>query len=264
MGQAEKDYDNFVFNFPATDAASISLFFIKNSPDSTTRTAAGLSYMYDFVIRDIVITGEHKDFSAVYVSYPITLNSPDNSKNIIDAVMLDAEVQNLNNNSISFYIAKNNSLATSINDFSWIPISPTGMQNASYSSIVNFNTTNLNFKTIVETNSNSTSNEVIRKYLETPNTNLPGYEGKEIYQVVKLDNHFDYREPIILEGFGKIKWYKTPYSEGRSSNLNDWIKNLIPNSKDSTIISSEQNYNSSSVFWKAPGINDRWKCFNNF
>jgi len=239
------------------------LFFIKNSPDSTNRTQAGFSYLYDFVIRDIVISGEYKDFSGVYVSRPIILSSSDNSKNVIDSVMLDAEVQNLSGNSIDFYIAKNVASATSINDFKWIPISPSSAKNASYSSVVNFNATNLNYKTIVPSNSNSTSNEVIKKHSETFSTNLPGYEGKQIYQIAKLDNNVDYREPIVLEGFGKIKWHRTPYTQGRSSDLKGWINDLIPNAVSSRLISSEQNYNSSSVFWTAPGINDRRKCVDN-
>jgi len=264
IGQAEKDHDNFVFNFPSQQANSILLFFIKNTPDSNDRSQAFTNYMYDFTIRDIIISGEYKDFSGVYVSNPIFLNSADNSKNIIDAVMLDAETQNLSNgNSIDFYLAKNVPLATSINDFNWIPISPSSLKTPGYSSVVNFNTTNLGYKTIVETSSTSDSNEVIKKYLETSNANLPGYEGKEIYQVAKLDASTDYREPAILEGFGKIKWYKAPYLQGASLDLKRWISDLIPNANINGLISSEQTYNSSSVFWKAPQINDRRKCFDN-
>jgi len=263
LGQSEKDYDNFVFNFPAQEVGSISLFFIKNSPDSVNRTQAGFSYLYDFVIRDIIVSGEYKDFSGVYVSKPITLSSSDNSKNIIDSVMLDAEIQNLSGNSIDFYIAKNVPLATSVNDFKWIPISPSSLKNSSYPSVVNFNATNLNYKTIVAANSTSSSAEIIKKHSESFNTSLPGYEGKQIYQVAKLDNNTEYREPIILEGFGKIKWHRTPYVQNRSSDLKSWINDLIPNPASSRLISSEQNYNSSSVFWTAPQINDRRKRSNN-
>jgi hypothetical protein len=264
LGQAEKDYDNFVFNFPSQEVGSISLFFIKNSPDSTMRTQAGFAYLYDFVIRDIIVNGEYKDFSAVYVSNPIVLSSSDNSKNIIDSIMLDAEMQNLTGNSIDFYIAKNVPLATSVNDFNWIPISPSSMKNASYSSVVSFNATNLNYKTIVASNSDSNSSEFLKKYSENFNTNIPGYENKQIYQVAKLDSNVDYREPIILEGFGKIKWYRTSYTPGRSSELRSWMNELIPKGSTGGVILSEQNYKNSSVFWTAPGINERRKRIDNF
>jgi len=253
-GASPNDDDNFVFNFTPAVVKSFSLFMVKNEPDRIGRASGLPAYEYDFLIRDIVLSGEHYDFSAVYVSNPITIKTTGNTKNVIDAISMDASVQNVDFNSVDFYIAQNVPSASSINDFNWIPIAPTNFTNKSSSNVVNFYGKNLQYKVLSELNSTSKSPALLNTLSITASQEIPGYEGVPIYQVAELESNTDYVEPIVLSGFGKIKYYSYDYEENLCESIQTWTNKIIPEASKNNLQSSDFVYQKSSVFWTAPGI----------
>ena len=259
--QSENDFDNFIFQFEPVNVSSISLFLIKNEPDRLVKSNNTTMYEYDFVIRDIVLSGLYYDVNGSYVSNPITIYS-DNDKNVIDAVSLDVNSQNATANDISYFIAKDNPSATSIDDFQWLPISPINNLNKSYPSVVSFNGSNLVFKTISKTAQESTE-QVIKYFSTKEETDLPGYEGAKIHRIAKLDRSYNPIEPVILEGYNRYLWHKVDYEENLCVDVSKWKNDVLTNSNYNVITSSAQVGNTSS-FWTAPSIDSGGSVYISF
>lgn len=259
--QSENDFDNFVFQFEPVSVSSISLFLIKNEPDRLTKSNNSTVYEYDFIIRDIVLAGLYYDLTGTYVSNPITIYT-DNGKNVIDAISVDVKSQNVTGNDVSYFIAKNNPSATSVDDFQWIPISPTNELNKSYPSVVSFNGSNLVYKTISKTAQQNT-NELFKYFSTKEETNLPGFEGSKIHRVAKMDKGLNPIEPLILEGYNRYVWYKVDYEEGLCVDVSKWKNDVLTNSNYNVVTSTSQIGNTSS-FWTAPSIDSGGSVYISF
>jgi hypothetical protein len=61
--QSENDFDNFVFQFEPVNLSSASIFLIKNEPDRLVKSGNSISYEYDFVVRDIILSGMYYDLN---------------------------------------------------------------------------------------------------------------------------------------------------------------------------------------------------------
>lgn len=252
--QSESDFDNFVFQFDPINVNSTSLFFVKNEPDRMIAVGNSVSYEYDFIIRDIIMSGMYFDTSAIYVSPPISISYNDNKKNVIDAVSIEVASQNDISNNVSYYVAKDNPDAITIDDFKWIPISPTNQENKSYSTVVSFNGSSQNYKTILENKEDSEF--VLKNISKTTQKDIPGYENISICKVAKLNSISEQIvEPFILEGYNKFTWYKYKYESNLCENLSNW-KNIIAEEKLNRIIKSTYSLGSTSSFWSAPSINE--------
>lgn len=259
--QSENDFDNFVFQFEPVSVSSISLFLIKNEPDRLTKSNNSTVYEYDFIIRDIVLAGLYYDLTGTYVSNPITIYT-DNGKNVIDAISVDVKSQNVTGNDVSYFIAKNNPSATSVDDFQWIPISPTNELNKSYPSVVSFNGSNLVYKTISKTAQQNT-NELFKYFSTKEETNLPGFEGSKIHRVAKMDKGLNPIEPLILEGYNRYVWHKVDYEEGLCVDVSKWKNDVLTNSNYNVVTSTSQIGNTSS-FWTAPSIDSGGSVYISF
>ena len=253
--QSEEDHDNFVFNFQSTTLSSISIFIIKNEPDRMVTSSGSTVYEYDFSIRELAISGPYYDTSATYVSYPITINSTDNTKYTIDRVSLDAQVQSGLQSSIDFFIAQDNPDALTVDDFDWRPISPENFANKINPNFIDFNGSNLEYLNIVNSSSVGSSARNIQYFDESPTRNIPGFENISLYKIAKLNSEKDYIEPIILEGTNRYSWYRVPYIQGLSRDNQRW-KNQILSGADTTVqvIESNNTISSSSSFWTAPNL----------
>lgn len=253
--QSEEDHDNFVFNFQSTTLSSISIFIIKNEPDRMVTSSGSTVYEYDFSIRELAISGPYYDTSATYVSYPITINSTDNTKYTIDRVSLDAQVQSGLQSSIDFFIAQDNPDALTVDDFNWRPISPENFANKINPNFIDFNGSNLEYLNIVNSSSVGSSARNIQYFDESPTRNIPGFENISLYKIAKLNSEKDYIEPIILEGTNRYSWYRVPYIQGLSRDNQRW-KNQILSGADTTVqvIESNNTISSSSSFWTAPNL----------
>jgi len=259
--QSENDFDNFVFQFEPVILSSASLYLIKNEPDRLVVVNNSVRYEYDFTIRDIVISGPYYDLSGTYVSNPITI-SGDNTKNTIDAVSVDVSTQNQTNNDISYFIAKNNPDATSIDDFHWIPISPSNQLNKSYPYVVSFNGSSLRYKTILK-NSQQNTEQSYKYFSSTKELDVPGFENSSIYRIAKLDSDIVPVEPLILEGYNRYVWYKSEYQEDLCTKLSEWKNEILTDASYNVITSSSEIGNSSS-FWTAPSIDSGGSVYISF
>jgi hypothetical protein len=255
--QSETDHDNFVFQFDPVSPSSISLFIIKTEPDRVIKNNSIVNYEYDFSIRDIVISGLYYDFSAIYVSNPITINSVDNNKYTIDRVALDVSAQNIDANYVDYFIAADNTGATSVDDFNWIPISPDNQGDKTNSNYIDFNGSNLDYRTIVSASDLNSSSKNVAYFKTEPETNIPGFENVPIYRVAKLGSDIDYIEPTVLEGVNRYKWYRVSYAQDRCADIASWKNTILPQSDSNvTVIESSDNISSGSSFWSAPNISE--------
>jgi len=151
-------------------------------------------------------------------------------------------------------VAKDNPDAITIDDFKWIPISPTNQENKSYSTVVSFNGSSQNYKTILENKEDSEF--VLKNISKTTQKDIPGYENISICKVAKLNSISEQIvEPFILEGYNKFTWYKYKYESNLCENLSNW-KNIIAEEKLNRIIKSTYSLGSTSSFWSAPSINE--------
>ena len=255
--QSESDHDNFVFQFDPISPTSISIYIIKTEADRIVKSNSVASYEYDFSIRDIIISGLYYDFSAVYVSNPITINSVDNNKYTIDRVGLDISAQNVDSNYVDYFIAKDNPDATSIDDFNWIPISPENQGSKTNSNYIDFNGSNLDYVSIVNSSDLNSSSKNVSYFKTESEVNIPGFENIPIYRAAKLNKDIDYLEPIVLEGVNRYKWFRVSYSEGLCSDITRWKNSILPQNNTSvTVIESSDQISSSSTFWTAPNISE--------
>ena len=258
--QSENDFDNFVFQFEPVNLSSASLYLIKNEPDRLVKSGNSISYEYDFIVRDIVLSGLYYDLNGVYVSNPINI-SYENNKNIIDKVAIDIVAQNHGSNDLQYFIAKDNPSASSIDDFQWIPISPSNEINKSYPKNISFNGSNLIYKTISENQNNS--NEILKYFSNIEETKLPGFENVSIYRIAKLSKDINPIEPVILEGYNRFVWHKYQYEENLCVNIPRWKDDVLTDMKSSVVTSSSQVGNTSS-FWTAPSIDDGGSVYISF
>jgi hypothetical protein len=255
--QSEIDHDNFVFQFDSVNPSSMSLFIIKTEPDRIVKNNSLVNYEYDFSIRDIVISGLYYDFSAVYVSNPITINSVDNNKYSIDRVALDVNAQNVDSNYVDYFIAAENTGATSVDDFKWIPISPENQGDKTASNYVDFNGSKLDYRTVVNPSEVSSSSKNLAYFKTEPETNVPGFENIPIYRIAKLNNDIEYVEPTVLEGVNRYKWYRVSYFENLCSDIGYWKNTILPqNNSGVTVIESSDTISSGTTFWTAPNISE--------
>lgn len=253
--QSETDHDNFVFQFQPTVPSSISIYIIKTEPDRVIKSNSVVSYEYDFSIRDIIISGLYYDFSATYVSNPISINSSDNNKYTIDRVSLDVNSQNTNLNYVDYYIAADNPGASSINDFNWIPISPDNQGEKTSSNYIDFNGSNLDYFSIVESSEVNRSVKNLAYFNTEAQTNIPGFENIPVYKIAKIPSDVELIEPTVLEGVNRYKWYRVSYTEGLCADIVSWKNTILPeNNSGLTVVESSNEISSSSTFWTAPNI----------
>lgn len=216
--KSTKDFDRFSFSFEPGNLGSIELFLVKSEPD-IVEPARVNKYGYRYGIRDIILSAEYYDKSASYVSSPITLNSNDNSRLVIDAVSIEVGENKPTGSSISYFVARDNPSAEFISDFSWIPISPSLDQQNSYSSVVSFDGSTLYSKKIVENITNE-SNQIKKiplasstdaKTINQQNPIVDLYGNQSIYRIGAIPKLEDPMSSYILDGTNMINGYFINY-----------------------------------------------------
>jgi len=216
--KSTKDFDRFSFSFEPGNLGSIELFLVKSEPD-IVEPARVNKYGYRYGIRDIILSAEYYDKSASYVSNPITLNSNDNSRLVIDAVSIEVGENKPTGSSISYFVARDNPSAEFISDFSWIPISPSLDQQNSYSSVVSFDGSTLYSKKIVENITNE-SNQIKKiplasstdaKTINQQNPIVDLYGNQSIYRIGVIPKLEDPMSSYILDGTNMINGYFINY-----------------------------------------------------
>lgn len=221
--KSSMDYDNFSFSFTPGIVSSIDLILSKVDPDYVNDLSSK-KYQYRFGIRDIVISGQYYDKSGIYVSNPMSLKTSDNKNLVIDSVAVSVEESSGESGLVSYYIAENKGNEKTISDFSWIPISKNNDINSSIESIINFNGSSIQTKTIVDEITDETAQiKKINLADKSPTTNINEenptstiYSGNVIYRIAKIDKYDNPYSSYILSGIntisGKYVNYISPIS----------------------------------------------------
>jgi hypothetical protein len=209
--KSTKDYDRFSFTFNPGNIGSIDLFMVKTQPDLIEENKLN-KYSYRYGIRDISISGQYYDRSAVFVSKALSLKQSDNSALVIDAVSIDASESSIQNGSVSYFVCQDNESADSLSDFFWQPISKNYDPTNSYPTVVNFNGSSLKSKKILSTTT-GVDNEIQKipllskkdsKNLNEQNPTVDLYPDQSIYRIGKINISDNPISSYILEGVNLV------------------------------------------------------------
>ena len=266
------DYDVFSFHFDPKVCSSVEIYLTKVEPDYINSDIdQSLRYTYDFTIDELVIASPYYDSSAIYVSSPVSIPSEQNSSIMIDAVSIETNDNIPSGCNINYYIAEDISNADELNDFNWLPISPTNASGPLNEKIVKFNGATLRSKNVIEPIGNSilpTDTELVRIPRTTENRNpIESYFyqndynniGFNLYRFAKMPIGIDPITPYILENVNSNQ-IKMSIVSGTSLNQSGWqevlsgyrndivptfLNRSVPNSQEFfSTGSSEINYGS--------------------
>ena len=234
--QSNSDYDRFSFDFSPQSSGAIKITLIKNEPDSIdTKLDPSKKYKYNFIIRDLIVSGQYYDASAVVVSSPLSIPSGDANK-AIDAVSIEAVNGNPSVGDVTFFVAEDVPGATSLSDFSWIPISSSATNDPYYDQVVSFDKS---VKSFFNIKSNPSDND-IRLYplstdsnlsLRNPSTSI--YNGISSYRIGSIPNNIEIYSPYILDAINNFSFKYVSYVSGLYLDKNRWSE--ILNKKDPNV-----------------------------
>jgi hypothetical protein len=262
---SKSDYDSFSFSFATTRASSVEIFLTKVEPDYTLNVSGQIKYVYDFRIEELIITAPYYDASAVFVSNPISLPSEQNTTLAIDSVHFDAVDQVPPGTSISYYIAADNGTQVLIDDYSWVPVSPSSLKNATNSNVVSFSGTNKIQSKVISSsagNIQSTFEEMIRiPRSETFNNPIKNYfyendsleNGFNLYRLAKFPKDSEPYDAYILENTdsNQVSIYVV---NGTSLDRGSWQQVLSGSRTDLQVSKSYASLNTAQEFYQAPNI----------
>lgn len=231
--QSNSDYDRFSFDFSPQSSGAIKITLIKNEADYISDESN--KYTYNFTIRDLIVSGQYYDASAVVVSSPLSIPSGDANK-VIDAVSIEAVNGNPSVGDVTFFVAEDVPGAISLSDFNWIPISSSATNDPSYDQVVSFDKS---VKSFFNIKSNPSDNE-IQLYPLSTNSNLslinPStsiYNGVSSYRIGSIPNNVEIYNPFILDAINNFSFKYVSYSSGLYLDKNRWSE--ILNKRDPNV-----------------------------
>ena len=206
------DYDVFSFHFDPKVCSSVEIYLTKVEPDYINADIEqSLKYTYNFTIDELVIASPYYDSSAIYVSSPVSIPAEQNSAIMIDGVSLETDNNIPSGCNINYYVAEDVPNAQELNDFNWLPISPTNASGPLNEKIVNFNGAALRSRDVIAPIGNSilpTDTNLVRIPRVTANQNpIESYFyqndynniGFNLYRFAKMPTGIDPITPYILE-----------------------------------------------------------------
>lgn len=237
--QSNSAYDRFSFDFTPQSTGSLRITFIKYDADARDMSNPSNQYLYNFNIRDLIVSGEYYDSQGTLVSSPISIPLGNENK-IIDAVSIDSANSNPEIGQVNFYVAKDVSGATNISDFDWIPVSSVTDSNVSFPNIISFNSSTRSFKAI----DNSGSTDSISLYplstennLSVKNPSNSIYTGINVYRIAKINEEINPYNSYILDSINSFKFSYVSYIDGLHRDKSKWSS--IINDKSSLYNVSE-------------------------
>jgi hypothetical protein len=228
------DYDVFSFHFDPKVCSSVEIYLTKVEPDYINADIdQSLRYTYNFTIDELVIASPYYDSSAIYVSSPVSIPAEQNNTIMIDGVSLETDNNIPSGCNINYYVAEDVPNAQELNDFNWLPISPTNSSGPLNEKIVNFNGAALRSKDVIAPIGNSilpTDTNLVRIPRVTENHNpIESYFyqndynniGFNLYRFAKMPTGIDPITPYILENVNSNQ-IKMNLVSGSSLNQSGW------------------------------------------
>ena len=234
------DYSSFSFSIKPKNYSSIVLTMLKNEPDYIDQNSF-YPYVYKMGLRDLIIGCNTVAKTGTIVSKPIGLPEQTNNQIFIDAVSISVEEQFINDGVIKYYISQDDTKAASISDFNWIPISPSGSENAGFPSVVNFNSSIKNILYISpipkEKQLPFIAIDENAKNINDINPTTKIYAGKKVYRIAALSLEENYIKPVLLGNMDSFKHhYKLDGNLSKYKDTDFWIKEI--NNLDSNLLSN--------------------------
>ena len=259
------DYDVFSFHFDPKVCSSVEIYLTKVEPDYINADIdQSLKYTYNFTIDELVIASPYYDSSAIYVSSPVSIPAEQNSSIMIDAVSLEADNNIPSGCNINYYVAEDVPSAQELNDFNWLPISPTNASGPLNEKIVNFNGAALRSRDVIAPIGNSilpTDTNLVRIPRVTANHNpIESYFyqndynniGFNLYRFAKMPTGIDPITPYILENVNSNQ-IKMNLVSGSSLNQSGWQEvlsgyrsDIIPSFSTRSVPNSQEFFSTGS------------------
>lgn len=204
---------------PLKTVKSLKIIMRKTQHDYTDNTSGNIKYKYVFGAKEIAMVQNVYDNSATFVSTPITIDWAEKDRSaVIDAVSLTVDAESTEGTSIEYFVAINNSSATTIADFDWQPISPLSPDDLDLNKVVRFNGS----RSVTKKISSNPSAQDLRlipanatdEDLQQRNPSPVIIPGVDIYRLAKFEEKYLEKTLKIEEGVNTTKIY---YS--------DWLVN---------------------------------------
>lgn len=248
------DYSSFSFSLKPKAYSNVRITFFKKEPDLIDKNSQ-LPYVYRMGLRDLIIGASTRSKYGTIVSKPISLPVQSNDQLVIDSVSMEANEQFVNDGVINYYICEDNPSANTISDFNWIPISPTGSENAGFTSVINFNGS---VKNVINLSSIPEDEELELIPIDTTSKNINDlnpnnkiYENKTVHRIAALDNDETYINPVLLGNTNSFKhFYILNNIPFRYKDIEAWNSDI--NTIDNTLLSNTLYQQLGTI---APGIN---------
>jgi len=265
MKSNSADYDRFSFHLTPQKTNAVELYLTKSEPDYTTTENGAVVYNYDFRIDELIISAPYYDALATMISAPMSLPSENNSKLAIDAVSISVDQHIPNGTEIRYYVAPDNTSATSIYDFNWTSISQSAISDATSATVVNFNGSNFVQSSLVTSINNeivsSLENMVRIPRSETLNNPIPDYFyqndssvlGFNVYRSAKFPQGVKPYNSYILENVSSNQ-LKVNISGGSNIDKETWQQILTGQKNDIIYTSYNSTIDNTQNFFTANNI----------
>ena len=259
------DYDRFSFHLTPQKTNAVEIYLTKSEPDYTTTENNSVVYNYDFRIDELIISSPYYDASATVISAPMSLPSENNSKLAIDAVSISVDQHIPTGTEIRYYVAPDNTSATSIYDFNWTSISQSAISDATNATVVNFNGSNFVQSALVDSASNqivSSLESMVRiPRSETLNNPIPNYFyqndssvlGFNVYRSAKFPAGVKPYNSYILENVSSNQ-LKVSISGGSNIDKETWQQILTGQKNDIVYTSYNSTIDNTQNFFTADNI----------
>jgi hypothetical protein len=259
------DYDRFSFHLTPQKTNAVEIYLTKSEPDYTTTENNSVVYNYDFRIDELIISAPYYDSSATMVSAPMSLPSENNSKLAIDAVSISVDQHIPTGTEIRYYVAPDNTSATSIYDFNWTSISQSAISDATSATVVNFNGSNFVQSSLVDSANSqiaSSLESMVRiPRSETLNNPIPNYFyqndssvlGFNVYRSAKFPLGVKPYNSYILENVSSNQ-LKVSISGGSNIDKETWQQILTGQKNDIVYTSYNSTIDNTQNFFTADNI----------
>lgn len=194
------------------DVERLKFQLVKTEADYKESNASNKTFVYIFGFKEILITEQVYDTYASLVSLPFGIPFELANEAVIDSVSIVTDDFVPTNTSLKYYLAPDNTEATSINDFDWKEITPISTSNIAGNTVVHFNGSDTTRKMIrLKTRSssdiklidrNSTSNDLSKR-----NPTVAYFPTLSVYRIIGFDDEFLSGTISLEEGINTTKIY---------------------------------------------------------
>lgn len=199
----------------------IILQLTKTEPDYVESNASSRVNVYMFGFKEILMTEQVYDPHAILITTPFGIPDELKEEAVIDSVSLVVDDQIPTNTTLKYYVAADNTSATSISDFDWKEITPLSLEEKN-GNVVNFSGSYNTKKSIRHTSRTSSDIKLIE--LNSTNSDLakrnptPSYiPGIDVYRIATFMDDFLAGTIKLEEGINTTRIFYTDLDDGAIS-----------------------------------------------